>query len=228
MTRFVRTTNEPGVGRRRPTPVLERIRAALWARRFEVDGVEYRARRRGSGERSYDVRFPGGQAMRVRSTGQRVYDDLCGRARIALYERAGGWSRPGMRILDLPSGTGGGAAWLSRRVGPSGAVVAIERDSESVRFARRRWGVGNVAFEIGGAEQLEGEPDGSFDGAVVVLPPEPEAAARAVRRVVGEGGSVGVVLEEAERGERFGAVERSESVNAFGRMVTVAVCRNAR
>ena len=228
MTRFVRTTNEPGAGRRRSTPVLERIRSALWARRFEVDGVEYRARRRGAGERSYDVRFPSGQAMRVRSTPERVYDDLCGRARIALYERAGEWCRPGMRILDLPCGTGGGAAWLSGRVGPSGAVVAIERDSESVRYARRRWGIENVAFEIGGAEELEGEPDGAFDGAVVVLAGDAEGVARAVRRVVGEGRSVGVVVDEPEDAGRFGAVERTESVNAFGRMVTVALCRNGR
>src|SRR5262249_6797600 len=41
-------------------------------------------------------------------------------------------------------------------------------DEESIAFARRRYPLANVAFEIGGIEDLSGETDGAFDAAVAV------------------------------------------------------------
>ena len=57
---------------------------------------------------------------------------------------------------------------LAARVGPSGAVVALDPDHESIRYARRRYTDSNIAWEIGGIGSLEGELDGSFD--VVIAP----------------------------------------------------------
>src|SRR5215475_1260054 len=57
--------------------------------------------------------------------------------------------RPGQRALDLGSGVGDVAMLVARMVGPSGEVVAIERDPKSIGKARARVteaGFHNVSF----------------------------------------------------------------------------------
>jgi ubiquinone/menaquinone biosynthesis C-methylase UbiE len=56
---------------------------------------------------------------------------------------------PGQRVLDIGSGVGDVAMLVGRLVGPSGEVVAIERDSKSIAKAGARVteaGFHNVTF----------------------------------------------------------------------------------
>lgn len=121
----------------------------------------------GAGSKEYFVRFPDGSAMRIRCHSGRVYADLMPDPRQATYERLLPFIKPGMRVLEVGAGTGAGSAHVAWAVGPSGGVIALERDPESVRFARRRYATSHLAFERGGLETLRGELDGSFDVAIV-------------------------------------------------------------
>jgi len=162
---------------------LSRVRNVLNAvfrghRTLVVDDVRYRERSteplhralsaRGSGHKDYDVLFADQAPMRIRCTVQRLYADIVGPQVLAPYRLGDPIVRPGMRVLDVRCGTGAGAAHLAARVGPSGAIVALDPDHESVRYARRRYRAANVSFEIGGVESLSGELDGSFDAIVAV------------------------------------------------------------
>lgn len=187
MSGFIRQTGHPRRKRKRG----RKLRFGRIIRRIVglepeivVDGVRYHARtgeplRRalgptGRGSKDYDVYFPSGERVRIRATARRVYADIAGNVRLGLYRKLESVARPGMRVLDLSSGTGAGAAWISERVGPSGAVVALEEDGEGVRFARRRYAAGpvsNIAFEVLEERSLEGEPDGAFDGIVLIESP---------------------------------------------------------
>ncbi len=56
---------------------------------------------------------------------------------------------PGMQVVDLGSGVGDLAMLAARLVGPTGSVLGIERNPESVAMARRRVadaGLANVGF----------------------------------------------------------------------------------
>ncbi|MEO0483222.1 MAG: class I SAM-dependent methyltransferase [Planctomycetota bacterium] len=146
-----------------------------------VEGVVYRERsneslRRalapaGRGYKDYDVRFPNGARLSIRATPMRPYADLVGTLRVDVYERLARDVVPGQRVLDARSSTGAGAHLLASRVGPSGAVVALETDRESVRFARRRYPALHVAQELASIEALSGELDHAFDAVFAVDPP---------------------------------------------------------
>jgi len=145
-----------------------------------VEGVAYRERsgeslRRalspaGRGYKDYDVRFPTGAKLSIRATPMRPYADLVGSLRTDVYERLSRDVLPGQRVLDARASTGAGTHLLARRVGPSGAVVALETDRESVRFARRRYPAANVAHELASIEALTGELDHAFDAVFAVDP----------------------------------------------------------
>ncbi len=158
-----------------------------------VSGVRYRERgreslrralsSRGSGVKEYDVEFPDGKRTRIRCTPDRLYADLSGALLSPAYLACDPLIRPGMRLLDASCGTGYGAAWLAERVGPSGAVVALDRDLESIRFARLRYPLGNVSFEPGGIESVMGETDGAFAGVLACGVP---LRGQDATRIVGE------------------------------------------
>ncbi|MBX3322786.1 MAG: methyltransferase domain-containing protein [Phycisphaeraceae bacterium] len=142
-----------------------------------VQGVRYHERDqtpirralapRGPGHKEYSVRFADNARMRIRCTADRIYSDLMHDPRLEVYELAVSRVRPGQRVLEINCGTGAGSQRLARAVGTSGAVVAIDRDRESIRFARRRYAAPNLAFEIGTSESLHGELDGAFDACFV-------------------------------------------------------------
>ncbi len=193
-----------------------------------VDGVVYRERtttnlRRalsatGSGVKEYDVYFPHGggamqsrqypmrESLRIRYTHKRIFSDLGHDPRLGFIELIQNHIRPGDRVLEIGCGTGGGSAKLAGLVGPSGAVVAMNRDGESIRFARQRYRHNHLAFEIGWLETLEGELDGGFDAVVAVdlfrdAPDEPSKsrAVGLVWRLVRDGGMVVVICTDRNR-----------------------------
>lgn len=106
---------------------------------------------------------------------------------------------PGMRVLDLGSGSGNVARLAAELVGPDGHVVGVERDPEAVRLAQRRTGAGNVEFRVGDIQTLDGIEDG-FDAVVgrlaVMYAPDPVAAIRQAAARVRPGGLV--CLHEAD------------------------------
>ena len=66
---------------------------------------------------------------------------------------------PGQRVLDIGSGVGDVAMLVARLVGPSGEVVAIERDPKSIAKARARVteaGFHNVSFNESDVERNPG------------------------------------------------------------------------
>jgi len=135
----------------------------------------------GPGVKEYDVRFATGETMRLRATNQRIYADLTRSWRLPIYHALAQRIRPGDRVLDLHAGTGEGTDLLAHAVGPTGGVVALEQDAESVRFARRRYPHPHLAWEMaertgGGVATLRGELDHAFNAAAAVLPPHADRA----------------------------------------------------
>jgi len=158
------------------------IRRVLGIRReVVVAGVVYREARARPMDRAlaskkrygkrYRVAFPDGRSLSITATRERRYADVMDVPELRSFRLAGDLVRPGSRVLVLGGGTGGLAAMSAAWTGPDGAVVSLEHDAESVRFARRRYPVPSVSFERGGAESLGGEVDGSFDAVVVVGQP---------------------------------------------------------
>jgi ubiquinone/menaquinone biosynthesis C-methylase UbiE len=100
---------------------------------------------------------------------------------------------PGQRILDIGSGVGDVAMLVASLVGPSGEVVAIERDAKSVAKARARAteaGFHNVSFSESDVGEIPvGKP---FDAAVgrfiLMYLPDPVAALRSISKLVRAGG----------------------------------------
>lgn len=197
----------------------------LSRRKIVVGGVVYREvsgmplRRAlsetGPGVKEYEVRFPmpgasmrsaqypHRESMRIRFTRKRQYADLGHDPRVRFVRSLRGVVKPGQRVLELGCGTGSASARLAGEVGPSGGVVAINRDGESVRYARQRYRYDHLAFELGWLDTLSGELDGSFDVAVAVdlfrdAPGDPDKS-RAISelwRVVCPGGQLLIICSD--------------------------------
>ena len=111
-----------------------------------------------------------------------------------LFEKIG--IMPGERIVDLGCGPGGVLHLLGKRVGPTGAVLGIERSPDFVSLARRfvaDHALPQVEVREGDAYDT-GLPRASFDGAhmrlVLVNVPEPERIVREMVSLVRPGGWV--------------------------------------
>jgi len=174
---------KPGKTRGRPRGRLgARLRRFLGLpKTVTVAGVRYRERSGlpvhralgpgGPGVKEYDARFgKNGRTMRLRMTNGRQYADLGPSVRGSSYAQLAALIRPGDRILEISCGTGDGSARLAEFAGPSGALIAMTDDRESVRYARERYPSDTVGFELGGIEPVKGEVDGAFDRVVWALP----------------------------------------------------------
>ncbi len=100
---------------------------------------------------------------------------------------------PGQRVLDLGSGMGDVAMLAAQLVGPSGEVVGIERDAESIARARTRVaeaGLRNVTFTQTDVTQIVS--DKPFDAAVgrfiLMFLPDPVSVLRSLFKLVRPGG----------------------------------------
>ncbi|MCP9449788.1 MAG: methyltransferase domain-containing protein [Nitrospira sp.] len=102
--------------------------------------------------------------------------------------------RPGMKVLDLGSGTGYPALLTAQTVGPPGNVIGIDLAEQMVAAAERkakRLGLTNVTFRQGDATTLPFE-DHSFDAVtsrfcLMFLPDVPKALSE-IARVLKPGG----------------------------------------
>lgn len=102
---------------------------------------------------------------------------------------------PGQRVLDIGSGVGDVAMLVARLVGPSGEVVAIERDPTTIAKARARVaeaGLHNISFTKSDVDEIpNGKP---FDAAVgrfiLMYLPDPVAALRSISQLVRPGGVI--------------------------------------
>jgi SAM-dependent methyltransferase len=104
----------------------------------------------------------------------------------------------GERVLDVATGPGVVAVAAAAVVGPTGQVLATDLAPEWAEVVAERCaaaGLDNVTFQAMGAEQLE-LADGSFDLVLcqfgLMFVPDPVQALREMRRVLRDGGRVGV------------------------------------
>lgn len=123
---------------------------------------------------------------------------------------------PGMRVLDIASGTGQPAIAEAERVGPGGSVVATDLSPEMLTVAQRRAreaGLSNLEFHTMDAEALD-FPDASFDAVTcaygLMFCLDPARAAAEMRRVLKPGGRVALsVWDEAAANPFFSTAERA-------------------
>lgn len=156
--------------------------AGVRYREVSIEPLRHALSRKGAGHKDYDVTFPDGRAMQIRATPRRVFADLSEPRLWPALRILSGRILPGMRVLVLGGGTGFAGAWVAERVAPSGVVVSLDGDSQSVAFAKARYRAPNVSFELGGLEGTAGETDGAFNAVIAAEP-------------AGEGGIEGPIRE---------------------------------
>ena len=240
------TRQHPEPGPTRLERWLDRVTGVGSGRVRVIDGVRYKERRPGTlpgvfnhaepGVREYEVRFPGADArarpMRIRATPSRIYDDITPDPRRTLVRSLDTAVRPGDRVLELGCGTGAASYHLAYLVGPSGGVVALDRDGESVRFARQRYIAPQLGYELGWMETLSGELDGAFDAVVAVDPlrdasnePERDRRIEELLRVLRDDGHLFCIGSTAESGELS---RRTIGRHPLGQVGQPAHCGNWR
>ena len=103
----------------------------------------------------------------------------------------------GARVLDVGCGPGTITLGLARAVAP-GEVVGVDMEPSQVERARAlaaEQGVANVRFEVGRAEALpfpDGSCDAAFEHTILEHVADPLAVLREIRRVLRQGGLVGM------------------------------------
>lgn len=133
----------------------------------------------------------------------------------------GQWSAPvadaamvgeGQRVLDVACGTGVLARDLAQRVGPQGAVSALDINPAMLAVARKMGGRA-IDWREGSAEQLP-YGEARFDAVVsqfgLMLFPAPEQALREMMRVLAAGGRLAVAVFDS-----------LDSLPAYGAMVDI-------
>jgi 2-polyprenyl-3-methyl-5-hydroxy-6-metoxy-1,4-benzoquinol methylase len=102
---------------------------------------------------------------------------------------------PGMRILDVGCGAGDVSFLLARLVGPSGAIVGVDRSEDAVATATARaqaMGLAQVGFSQGEIDDisLDQPVDAAVGRFVLMYSPEPSITLRRVAANVRPGGIV--------------------------------------
>jgi ubiquinone/menaquinone biosynthesis C-methylase UbiE len=106
--------------------------------------------------------------------------------------------KPGERVLDVCSGSGGSVLPAAERVGPDGNVVAVDLADRLIALAEAKAAakrLENIEFRV--ADMLDlGYPDESFDAVVCVFGiffvPDMQAAIRELWRMVKPGGRLAI------------------------------------
>ncbi|MGC1347649.1 MAG: methyltransferase domain-containing protein [Methyloceanibacter sp.] len=113
--------------------------------------------------------------------------------------------KSGEKIVDIGCGPGGVLHLLAKRVGPTGAILGIDRSAHFVEQARRfAADLGLMQVEVREGDAYDtGLPRASFDGAhmrlVLVNVPKPELIVREVVSLVKPGGWVASFEAEEAR-----------------------------
>lgn len=106
--------------------------------------------------------------------------------------------RPGERVLDVCSGSGGSALPAAEIVGLNGQVIAVDLAERLIALAQAKAEAGNLKnIEFRVADMLElGYPDASFDAVVCVFGiffvPDMSAAVKELWRLVRPGGRLAI------------------------------------
>src|SRR5215469_13368839 len=103
--------------------------------------------------------------------------------------------QPGMRVLDIGCGAGDVAMLAAEKVGPSGAVVGIDRNPEVLAIARDRAqasGIPHIVFEMASAEAFINEDlfDLVIGRYILIHQSDPVFLLRTATRLVKPGGSL--------------------------------------
>ncbi len=110
-----------------------------------------------------------------------------------LFRKAG--LAPGMRVLDIGSGSGDVALLAARLVGPGGTVIGVDRDAAQVAFAAQRAkaeGLSQVRFMAADFREPELDPpvDAIVGRLVLMYAADPLDALRRVLRNLRPGGVI--------------------------------------
>ena len=108
--------------------------------------------------------------------------------------------RPGMKVLDIGTGTGEPALTLAKKVAPSGHVTGVDLSEKMIEIAQQialRVRVSNATFSVMDAERLTFADD-SFNLVVsrfgFQIFTNPDVAAKEAYREVKAGGEIGVTV----------------------------------
>lgn len=134
-----------------------------------------------------------------------------------------------MRVLDLGSGMGDLSMLVASLVGPTGAVVGIDQDADSVVLARGRVeaaGLENVTFTVGDVNELaEGVQFDAVVGRLILLyVTDVVVVLRTLARLVTPGGVIAV--QESNFSARFHQVAHLPIHAAVVRMISVLFARS--
>jgi SAM-dependent methyltransferase len=117
---------------------------------------------------------------------------------------------PGSRVLDVAAGAGGQSIAASKRVEPSGYVLATDISSNILQFASetaRQEGLGNVETRVMDGESLEELEEESFDAVIsrvgLIYFPDQQKALTGMRRALKPGGRIACVVYSTAENNKF-------------------------
>lgn len=136
---------------------------------------------------------------------------------------------PGMRVVDLASGTGDPAISIALRVGADGLVAATDFSPEMLAVGRRRAAAlefEHMRFAVADMTRLPFADD-VFDAATcrcgIMFPQDRVAAAAEARRVLAPGGRVAYLVWGPQEDNTLYAVVRETVLRFFGEKVPAGV-----